>query len=105
VKCMRGLLTSMMRQRNKVERFKDNYSPCDAIHAKFDVASGTPVRLCSFKTIILIDFYIQIKLHRLAISFVSLKRTIECQVIAYKVRNVVVIEMIIFYCSTVSYVH
>jgi hypothetical protein len=52
VKCMRGLLTSMMRQRNKVERFKDNYSPCDAIHAKFDVASGTPVRLCSFETII-----------------------------------------------------
>jgi hypothetical protein len=34
----------MIRQRHKVERFKDNYSPFDSIHAKFDVASGTPVR-------------------------------------------------------------
>ena len=33
----------IMRQRNKVERFKDNFSPFDSIHAKFDVASGLPV--------------------------------------------------------------
>ncbi len=40
---MRGLLTAMMRQAPKVERFKRTLRPLDAIHAKFDTGSGTTV--------------------------------------------------------------
>ena len=40
---MRGLLTAMLRQAEKVERFKDSLDPLDAIHAKFDTGSGEPV--------------------------------------------------------------
>ena len=40
---MRGLLASMMRQAPKVERFKRNLRPLDAIHAKFDTGSGATV--------------------------------------------------------------
>ena len=40
---MRGLLGSMLRQAAKVERFKTSLAPLDAIHAKFDTATGDPV--------------------------------------------------------------
>ena len=40
---MRGLLTAMMRQAAKVERFKDSLHHLDAIHAKFDTGTGQPV--------------------------------------------------------------
>jgi len=40
---MRGLLTAMLRQSAKVERFKTSLDRLDAIHAKFDTASGRPV--------------------------------------------------------------
>ena len=40
---MRGLLAAMLRQGAKVERFKTSLAPLDAIHAKFDTASGDPV--------------------------------------------------------------
>jgi phosphorylase kinase alpha/beta subunit len=40
---MRGLLNAMMRQAPKVERFKSSLDRLDAIHAKFDTASGAPV--------------------------------------------------------------
>lgn len=40
---MRGLLTAMLRQAEKVERFKDSLDPLNAIHAKFDTGSGDPV--------------------------------------------------------------
>jgi phosphorylase kinase alpha/beta subunit len=40
---MRGLLTAMMRQAGKVERFKESLHRLDAIHAKFDTATGHPV--------------------------------------------------------------
>ncbi len=40
---MRGLLRSMLRQATKVERFKTSLDRLDAIHAKFDTASGDPV--------------------------------------------------------------
>jgi len=40
---MRGLLAAMLRQAAKVERFKTSLAPLDAIHAKFDTASGDPV--------------------------------------------------------------
>jgi phosphorylase kinase alpha/beta subunit len=43
VKLMRGLLTAMMRQSSKVERFKQTQDPLDALHAKYDTASGDPV--------------------------------------------------------------
>ncbi|MFM7361964.1 MAG: glycoside hydrolase family 15 protein, partial [Cyanobium sp.] len=39
---MRGLLNAMLRQAEKVERFKDSLDPLDALHAKFDTASGDP---------------------------------------------------------------
>jgi phosphorylase kinase alpha/beta subunit len=40
---MRGLLAAMLRQAAKVERFKTSLHRLDAIHAKFDTASGDPV--------------------------------------------------------------
>ncbi len=43
VKCMRGLLTAMMRQRDRIERFKKSHDPLDSIHAKFAYDTGLPV--------------------------------------------------------------
>lgn len=43
IKLMRGLLQSMMRQANKVEAFKHSLSNIDALHAKYDTATGLPV--------------------------------------------------------------
>ena len=40
VKLMRGLLTAMMRQADKVEKFKLSQNPSDALHAKYNTASG-----------------------------------------------------------------
>ncbi|MEI8250146.1 MAG: glycoside hydrolase family 15 protein [Synechococcus sp. ELA057] len=40
---MRGLLSAMLRQASKVERFKTSLDPLDAIHAKFDTATGESV--------------------------------------------------------------
>jgi phosphorylase kinase alpha/beta subunit len=40
VKLMRGLLTAMMRQAPKVEKFKQFQNPMDALHAKYDTKSG-----------------------------------------------------------------
>ncbi|MEB3261726.1 MAG: glycoside hydrolase family 15 protein [Cyanobacteriota bacterium] len=40
---MRGLMSAMLRQSRKVERFKHSLHRLDAIHAKFDTASGEPV--------------------------------------------------------------
>jgi phosphorylase kinase alpha/beta subunit len=43
VRLMRGLLRSMMRQSDKVEAFKHSQDPRDALHAKFDTATGDVV--------------------------------------------------------------
>lgn len=43
VKLMRGLLIAMMRQSDKVERFKQTQNPLDALHAKYDTGTGSPV--------------------------------------------------------------
>lgn len=43
VKLMRGLLTAMMRQAPKVEKFKHTQNPLDALHAKYDTKSGNIV--------------------------------------------------------------
>jgi phosphorylase kinase alpha/beta subunit len=43
VKLMRGLLFAMMQQAEKVERFKDHQAPLDALHAKYDTATGSAV--------------------------------------------------------------
>ncbi len=43
VKLMRGLLSSMMSQIEKVERFKYTQSPSDALHAKYGVVTGLSV--------------------------------------------------------------
>ncbi|MEB3354395.1 MAG: glycoside hydrolase family 15 protein [Cyanobacteriota bacterium] len=40
---MRGLMNAMERQAAKVERFKHSLHRLDAIHAKFDTATGNPV--------------------------------------------------------------
>jgi phosphorylase kinase alpha/beta subunit len=40
VKLMRGLLFAMMRQANKVEKFKQTQSPLDALHAKYNTTTG-----------------------------------------------------------------
>jgi phosphorylase kinase alpha/beta subunit len=43
IKLMRGLLFAMMRQSAKVETFKFNQSPLDALHAKYDTETGATV--------------------------------------------------------------
>lgn len=43
VHLMRGLLRSMMAQAGKVEAFKYSRDPKDALHAKYDTETGTPV--------------------------------------------------------------
>lgn len=43
MKLMRGLLQSMMRQSPKVERFKYTLNSVDALHAKYDTATGLEV--------------------------------------------------------------
>ncbi|MBI4783582.1 MAG: glycoside hydrolase family 15 protein [Oscillatoriophycideae cyanobacterium NC_groundwater_1537_Pr4_S-0.65um_50_18] len=43
VKLMRGLLFAMMRQANKVERFKATQHPLDALHAKYATATADTV--------------------------------------------------------------
>ncbi len=43
VKLMRGLLTAMMRQAAKVEKFKQSQNPLDALHAKYDTKTGAVV--------------------------------------------------------------
>ena len=43
IKLMRGLLQSMMRQAQKVEKFKHSLDNRDALHAKYDTATGLPV--------------------------------------------------------------
>jgi phosphorylase kinase alpha/beta subunit len=43
VKLMRGLLFCMLRQADKVERFKQTQSPLDALHAKYSTHTGDVV--------------------------------------------------------------
>ncbi|KST64473.1 glycoside hydrolase family 15 protein [Mastigocoleus testarum] len=43
IKLMRGLLFAMMRQADKVEQFKHNQSPSNALHAKYDTTTGDVV--------------------------------------------------------------
>ena len=43
VKLMRGLLISMMRQKEKVEHFKYSLDPKDALHAKYNTNTGLPI--------------------------------------------------------------
>lgn len=43
IKLMRGLLAAMMRQAQKVERFKETQSPSDALHAKYETTTGDTV--------------------------------------------------------------
>jgi phosphorylase kinase alpha/beta subunit len=43
IKLMRGLLTAMMKQSAKVERFKETQAPLDAMHAKYDTHTGDVV--------------------------------------------------------------
>ncbi len=43
VKLMRGLLTAMMRQADRVERFKYSLKPIDALHAKYGTQTGLAV--------------------------------------------------------------
>lgn len=43
VKLMRGLLTAMLKQAAKVERFKQTLDPLEALHAKYDTRTAEPV--------------------------------------------------------------
>ncbi|MBU1657444.1 glycoside hydrolase family 15 protein [bacterium] len=43
VKLMRGLLSAMMRQSDKIERFKNTLNPRDALHAKYGTSTGLAV--------------------------------------------------------------
>ncbi|XP_077488614.1 LOW QUALITY PROTEIN: putative phosphorylase b kinase regulatory subunit alpha [Amblyomma americanum] len=41
VKLMRGLLMAMMKQKDKLERFKESQSPADCLHAKYSSVTGS----------------------------------------------------------------
>lgn len=41
VKLMRGILMAMMKQKDKVERFKESQSPADSLHAKYSSVTGS----------------------------------------------------------------
>ena len=43
IKNMRGLLAAMMRQADRIERFKSSNQPIDALHAKYNTANGESV--------------------------------------------------------------
>ena len=43
VKLMRGLLNSLMQQKEKLEKFKISQNPLDSLHAKFSSSSGMAV--------------------------------------------------------------
>ena len=43
VKLLRGLLVAMMKQADRIERFKLTLKPSDALHAKYDTRSGDAV--------------------------------------------------------------
>lgn len=43
VKLMRGLLTCMMQQKDKVEKFKHTQAPIDSLHAKYSSKTGQAV--------------------------------------------------------------
>ena len=43
VKLMRGLLTAMMRQSDRIEAFKKTHNPIDALHAKYGTKTGLAV--------------------------------------------------------------
>ena len=43
VKLMRGLLSSMMRQSDRIEVFKETHNPIDALHAKYGTKTGLAV--------------------------------------------------------------
>ena len=43
VKLMRGLLTAMMRQSDRIETFKKTHNPIDALHAKYGTKTGLAV--------------------------------------------------------------
>ncbi|MCH9740632.1 MAG: glycoside hydrolase family 15 protein [Epsilonproteobacteria bacterium] len=43
VKLMRGLLSSMMRQSDRIETFKKTHNPTDALHAKYGTKTGLAV--------------------------------------------------------------
>jgi phosphorylase kinase alpha/beta subunit len=43
VKLMRGLLTAMMRQSDRIEAFKKTHDPIDALHAKYGTKTGLAV--------------------------------------------------------------
>lgn len=43
VKLMRGLLTAMMQQADRVEAFKNTLNPTDSLHAKYGTRTGLPV--------------------------------------------------------------
>ena len=42
-KLMRGLLFAMMQQAEKIEKFKESQDPLEALHAKYDTATGSTV--------------------------------------------------------------
>ena len=43
VKLMRGLLFSMMQQKDKLEKFKISQNPLDSLHAKYSSSTGAAV--------------------------------------------------------------
>ncbi|KAI3387343.1 hypothetical protein SNEBB_003865 [Seison nebaliae] len=91
IRLMRGLLTAMMRQKDKVEIFKNTLSPKDSIHAKYSSKSG--------ETIVGDDEW-----GHLQIDAVSLYLLILAQMTASGLRIIYTIDEVTFIQNLVYYI-
>jgi len=64
VKLMRGLLMSMMQQKNKLESFKISQNPLDSLHAKYSSSTGATVVTVSIDDT---SYYLSLKMNGILI--------------------------------------
>jgi len=67
VKLMRGLLMSMMQQKNKLESFKISQNPLDSLHAKYSSSTGATVVTVSIDDT---SYYFSLKMNGILIFYV-----------------------------------
>jgi len=90
VKCMRGILACWIRQADKVEKFKLNQNPKNALHSKFHVHTGDPI----FKD----DEYEHLQIDCVALYLIFLVQMITSGLkIIYTTDEVNFIQNLVFY--------
>ena len=66
VKLMRGLLMSMMQQKDKLESFKISQNPLDSLHAKYSSSTGATVVTVSIDDT---SYYLSLRMNGILILF------------------------------------